>query len=265
MKKPKIKLLSGNKKKDSQIENIFFAGQHLDIVFNIDSSTPIVRAAIVHECRYASKEMIVSQTQPQILPSFREYQMDLTALVKEELDKKHRMGLSSQIIKFLKDYQLSDHVKEDAILVSYTPPAKKINIRAAFRLEPSAKLELQGKLTYKGVEFLCGQSYKIHDISNTGVGLIIPKTIGDKKNPLKSILVDESALIELDLLDFTKEDHRITISGEILVVRKNVDYNKKSEFIGTKFSSIDRDFEKVLSKFIHEAQLYERRATTNLS
>lgn len=249
-------------KKEYTVEAIFRPGTKIEIVFDIDSTIPVVRKSRLHECDSNTHEMILSQTNPRILPSFRYKSMSLTTLVHEELNVQFRAGIESRIIHFLKDYQLSDSQHESAIIVKYQTSIQKMNIRSAFRLEPTAKFDIGGKLIFKGVTYHAGTDYKIHDISNTGIGLMIPKQTNHGQNALKYIDIKDKALIELELVDFTSNNKRVTLSTEIVIVRKNIDYNPKSGFIGIKFAAADRDFERILGKFIHEVQLYERRMAT---
>ncbi len=245
--------------KKYSVEDIFRPGIRIEVVFNLDSSTPVVRTSTLHDCRFNSEDMVISQTRPQILPSFRYRQMDITTLVSEELNRKFRAGLNCRITKFLKNYKLSDKIREDSILVKYYPPLRKLNIRAAYRVEPSASMKIGGKLLYKEKEYVCNGHYKIHDISLTGIGLLISKKFDKGINNLRNMSVKQKAFIELELIDFNSDGNSVTVSAEILTVRVNTDYNKSNGFVGAKFSSSDPKFEKVLGKFIHEAQLYERR------
>lgn len=252
-------------KKEHTIERVFRPGVKVDIVFEIDSISPIVRSANLHECRYRTNEMVVSQTQPQILPSYKSKRMDITVLIQDELNERRRFGVPCNMLKFIKDYQLSNSVKEDSIVVKYRLPIEEVNIRSAFRLEPSTKLEIGGKINFQGNTYHAGVDYKVHNISNTGIGLIIPKHAEKKrKSLLQRMRIDEKAMIELDLLDFSREPGRVIISAMIMIVRKNIDFNKKSGIIGLKFSEVNREDERILGKFIHEAQLYERRMLSRM-
>ncbi len=157
------------------IERLFRPGNRIEVVFNIDDLAPVVRTSTIHDCNHDSSGMIISQSNPKILPSYNYQTMDITALVIQELNRKFRIGLQSKIVKFIQNYQLSKDTKEDAILLKYSPKPRVVNIRAAYRLEPKAKLEIEGKLLHKDKEYESGKHYKVHDSSVTGGGLIVHK------------------------------------------------------------------------------------------
>ncbi len=126
--------------------------------------------------------MIIAQTTPQIFPSTSFDQMHVTTLVKKELAQKFRVGYKCEIKNFLSNYKLANNNTIPAIQIQYHLPPIELNIRSAFRLKPTAKHEVLGKLIFNGKSYFSGKDFKVFNISITGIGFLIPKTIKGKIN-----------------------------------------------------------------------------------
>ncbi len=251
-------------KKNYTVEDIFKPGKSIEVVFDIDSFAPIVRSSIIYECNYTASQMIISQAQPQILPSFSQKQVDITALVEEELGRKFRSGIKCKIAKFLKEYRLARDNISSAILIKYTPELKKVNIRSAFRLEPNEKYKVEAKLLFDGNHFDSGRDLTIRNISFSGIGLLIPRRLKEKKNKLLEITKDSEVNMELNLIEKIEEEKKIVITSNIDIIRIHPQFNSKSGFLGAKFTSLSTKEEETLSKFIHDAQMYIIRKSNRL-
>ena len=237
------------------ISDIFRPGTAIDVVFHVDEDIPIVRSSIIHDCDYKKLQMIISQTTPRILPSFKDNTMSVTTIVEKELNERFRCGIQTTITEFLSDYTLTDQVKESAILITYEMPAKKVNIRSAYRLEPGYGYKVSGNIVFRGEAYPDGKFFTIKDISFTGMGIKCPVQMKNKGNPLFTAEPGENASIEIQLETPDASSPNVTISSEITIVRKKLTAAKKIFFLGMKFSSLKENYERILSKFIHEAQI----------
>jgi len=238
-----------------KISDIFKPGIGIDLVFNKDEDFPVVRSSIIHDCDYKTSQMIISQPNPPILPSFEYKTMSVTAIVKKELNETFRYGIKANITKFLPNYVLSDQTEDNAILIHYDTPGDKVNIRSAYRLEPGLGYKVSGTIVFKEEAFPSDKFFKIKDISFTGLSITGPVNKGRKANPLFSANVGEAASIDLRLVSPDKSAPEASISSDVVVVRRKLTATKKMFFLGMKFTHLSEKHETLLSKFIHEAQI----------
>jgi c-di-GMP-binding flagellar brake protein YcgR len=247
--------------KNAQVKDVFKPGTSIELVFNIDSMQPIVRSAILYDCDYASSQVTVSQTRPMILPSASFQQMHMTTLVHTEYNRKFRTGIDCRILEFLNNYKLSGSATERAVLIEYAPPLTLVNIRSAFRLEPNERYQVEGVIKWHGDTYRSEEDFTVANISFTGIGILVPIRSGGEKNRLLEMETTARATIELKLIRKASDPGKLTISSVIRSVRVYPRYNTKKGYLGAKFSNLSDKDEEALSKFIHEAQLYDIRKT----
>ena len=254
---PKPMQKSSKNKRDAtlNIDDIFKPGIGIDIVFDMNADFPVVRSSMIHDCHYNTSQMIISQPNPPILPSFKYTTMSVTAIVKKELNETFRYGMNAKITRFLPNYVLSDRTRDNAILVHYDAPGDKVNIRSAYRLEPGLGYKVSGTVVFKENAFPSEKFFKVKDISFTGLSITVPVNKGGKANPLVSAKVGEAASIELQLVSPDKSSPGVSISSDVIIVRKKMTATKKMAFLGMKFTPLPERHETLLSKFIHEAQI----------
>ncbi len=238
-----------------KIDEIFKPGTVIDVVFDIDADVPIVRSSIIHDCKYEKSQMIISQPYRPILPSFQYNTLNITTVVEKELNEKFRCGIHVEIKKFIADYAISNQVKENAILIAYKTPVEELNIRSAYRLSPGFGFKVQGIITFKGNKYSSKDYFKVKDISFTGIGIICVTRLKDKTNPLFSADIGEDALTELQLTYPSGKSSTVKIESKINIVRKKLTANNETFSLGIKFLSLAIEHERLLSKFIHDAQL----------
>lgn len=243
-----------------QIEDIFIEGKRIEVVFNIESVAPIVYPTEVFRCNYENAKMLLYQTRPKILPSFRYESMDLAILQTLELNRKLRVGLPCRIVQFLDKYKVSETFTEDFFLVEYTPPMKKINLRSTFRLRTSYRYVVEGNFRINDTIYASGKDFNVQDISVSGFGLLVPKQIGKRSNPLLNLDIGTEFDIQLMLKDSQSPDSEFKISTGIKIARKMMSFNVKSGFLGAKFSELKAIEQERLFQFIHDAQIYEIRS-----
>ena len=242
------------------IEDIFKEGKRLEAVFNIESRTPIVYPTEIFKCNYESSVMLLYQTRPKILPSFQYESMDIAVLLTLELNRKLRVGLPCKISKFVNNYQVSERIKEDFFLVEYSPPMRKINLRSTFRLRTSYRYVVGGNFNIDDAIYVSEKNFMVQDISVTGIGMLVPKTIGKRNNPLLKLEMGQEFKIQLRLKDVKSPNSEFKISTRVKITRKMMSYNAKSGFIGAIFIELEALEQERLFQFIHDAQIYEIRS-----
>ena len=243
-----------------RVESLFRPGTRVDVVFNSKSMIPDVRAAVIYECNHDLLQMVISQTRPKIDPSFEFNEMDITVLVEEELNQKNRNGLGCIILRYLKDYMISEQTTENALLVEYFLPIKEMNVRSAFRFEPDNMFTVEGVIDAGEKQYVSGRDFKVKDISFTGIGLIVPNYLKQEhKNFLLEMEKGEIVGITLKLIENTSGENEIMVSSEVEVVRLAHTLNPKNRLIGMRFTKLSQKDEESLSRFIHNAQLNKIR------
>ena len=245
---------------EDKIENIFVEGKRIEAVFNIESKAPIVYPTEIFKCNYESSVVLLYQTRPKILPGFQYESLDIAILLTFELDRKLRVGLPCKIAKFINNYQVSERIKEDFFLVEYSPPMRKINLRSTFRLRTSYRYVVKGNFSIKDSLYFSELDFMVQDISVTGIGMRVPKTIGKKNNPLLNLEIGQEFRIQLRLKDVNSLDSEFKISTNVTIARKMMSYNDKSGFIGARFIELEALEQERLFQFIHDAQIHEIRS-----
>ncbi len=247
---------------ETEIRNPFTPGTGIDMVFNLDSLTPTIRSSIIFENDEQENRLIIAQPTPVILPSFRFGKLHITTLVKDDRGGKSRLGVPCRIVKFMDDYRMSRDNRVPSILVEFTPPVLETNIRAAFRLSPNPTFNIVGKFIWNGVSYISGTDFKLHDISITGIGLIVPSKVKNKRNPLRELKYGTVLKIGIALL--ADGETPSTFTTRVTVARVNPNHGDQTSFVGLKFHNLEREVELLLGKFIHEAQLHGIRQISGL-
>jgi hypothetical protein len=231
----------------------------IEVAFNLDSPVPIVLPTNIYKCNYESKRMLIYQTHPAVLPSHKYQSMNIATLIEKELNRMTRLGLKCHIVKFLNNYQISDHVTENFFLIEYAPPMQKINLRTTYRLRTSYRFNVEGRLYFKGTPFESGNLFTVQDVSVTGGGLLVPKKIGKKENPVLKIPLNESMKMDFTLIQADTQKKPLKFTTTIETTRKVMSYNAANAFIGVRFDNLKDEDQERLFQFIHDAQLYEIR------
>jgi c-di-GMP-binding flagellar brake protein YcgR len=244
---------------EEAISDIFMPEARIEVAFNIDSELPIVLPTNIYKCDYESKRMLIYQTRPEILPSFKYDTMDLTALFEKELGRMLRVGLRCRSEKFLNSYKINEQVRENLVLVQYFQPMRKVNLRFAYRLRTSYRYNVQAVIQKDDTAYESGSWFTVQDISVTGIGLQVPKMIGKKENPLLNIPMNTRLDIRITLETDDSKGQPYQISTEIGITRKVMSYNVKSGFLGGRFTALAPEHQETLFQYIHAAQRYEIR------
>lgn len=239
-------------------------GMGVDLVFDLDSLSPSSRPSIVFDCDNKKRWVVVAQPTHRLGLDSKDRQMHISSLIRGELSSKVRLGYSCKILKILNGFKLANRGKADALLFEYFPPIIEINIRAAYRFHPNPTHDVMGKLIYNDEMFYSGRHFKFHNISLTGVGLLIPKKILKKLNPLIEIHSQSRGKIGIILKQTEESDSIETIDCEFEVIRTNYSFNERSGYAGCTLINLRPEHENILNKFIHNAQLHEIRKFNRL-
>ncbi len=230
-------------------------GTGVDLVLNINSLSPSSRPSILFDVDETKRQVIVAQPAQRIDLITPIKEMYISSLIHKEPLSKARVGYACRLLDIIDRYQPANKDKADAVLLEYSLPLMEINIRSAYRFHPNSSYDVIGKLVYKNEMYYSGQHFMIHNISINGVGLIIPKKISEKRNPL--IDITQSSHEKIGIILTNKAENSIeTIDSDITVVRTDMEYNEASVFVGCLMTSLPSNCESVLNKFIHNALLH---------
>ena len=239
------------------VQKIFRLGKNIDLAFDHDSMHPIVRSTTINECDYENKSIVIAQATPAILPSYKEKNTKMTTMIASKKDDRMRVGMNCSINRFLNEYQLSAGEKERAVVLNYTLPISRSNIRGAYRIQPNKKYNVKGKIVIDGRPLHSGKAFRIKDISGTGVGLPIIRT-AKKSNPLLNATKGKEINMALTLVDLIR-DRSLNIETNIQVIRNRRYTNETDGFIGGRYTEVRPGDEDRLFQFIHDAQSYDIR------
>ena len=240
-------------------------GTGIDLVKNLHSLSPTSHASVIFEANPDKHTLIVAV--PGIahakVPD-SSVQLHVTTMVHLDSGKKKRVGFPCEVIKAIPEYRLSNGNVTPALALSHSMKSEDVNVRAAFRFSPTASHEVLGKLVIANHEFFSGTHFRICDISTTGLGLVIPRTLNKMKNPLTALETGRMAKMGIVIRDHSQEkEHIDSLDTAIAAVRVNRRFNELSIFVGWRFTKIESKSEEILSHFIHNAQLHEIRRITH--
>ncbi|WDP88947.1 MAG: PilZ domain-containing protein [Desulfobacter sp.] len=237
-------------------EKIFLPSVGVDLVFNMDTDTPISRASIIYDADYKNKTITIAQPNPALTPNTAFDQLHLTTIVHTG-QRRTRIGINCLPVKFIENYPLANRTTTRALILQYTLPASETNIRSAFRLAVSTSHTVKGKLLYNQKDFFTVKDFRVKDISFTGLGIVVPKKRGKAVPVLAGLRVGTLLPMGISLVDNKKETPLATFPLKVKVVRVNQNYSETHILIGMRIQGITPENEELLIKFIHEAQIAE--------
>ncbi|TWI68907.1 hypothetical protein LZ24_02381 [Desulfobotulus alkaliphilus] len=241
-------------------EKLFSPGRGIDVVFNLNSLSPLVRASIIYDATHKKNELIIAQTTPRILPNTSFDEMHVTILVMGEKREKKRLGLKCKISGIRRDYALSKDTKEEAVFIEYMGKISEVNIRSAFRMSPGKNYSIFAKMILKDREYTFGKDFSILDLSITGIGIVVPKKNADRANPL--LKTETGTTFTLGMALKHSEDEKVIIEKVACIAsiaRINNHFNENAALVGLQFLKMKPESEEILSRFIHHAQLDQIR------
>ncbi len=246
------------------IEKTYIPSVGVEIVFNLSSLNPSSMPSIIYDVDHARQRIVIAQPLIPIKPNTAPKEVHLTTLIKGETDNK-RVGIKCKLIEFDNHYKLIGNNTVGAITVEYEPGVVDTNIRAGYRLPLSKKHKIGAKLNYKGTDFYSPKDFAILDISLSGIGIVIPKTINKgKRNPLNSIQRGANAKVGIILIDEGSAEQSITIPAIIKIARVDNNHTETKILAGTKFVGLKPSMEEDLNKFIHTAQMEDLKRLSGI-
>ncbi|HCY84338.1 MAG TPA: hypothetical protein DHV36_04300 [Desulfobacteraceae bacterium] len=239
-----------------EIDKIFLPSVGVNLVFDMDSLTPVSRSSIIYDTSYGDKTITIAQPIVPVTSETRFDQLHLTTIVHFK-QRRARVGLACKPVKFIDQYQLANNSVTKALVIQYKEPPIETNIRAAFRLPLSQRHNIKAKLLFNGVEYFTARDFKIKDISFAGMGLVVPKKFGKKTNPLTEVKLTTPVPVGMILVDKNEKDPVGTFPVKTKVVRLNPNYSESHMLVGLRITAIMPESEDLLNRFIHKAQIDE--------
>jgi len=247
-----------------EIENIFLPSMGVDLVFDMDSLTPVSRSSIIYDTDYNNNTITVAQPIVQVTGDTKFDTLHLTTIIHTR-QQRVRIGIPCKPIRFIDQFQLANRSVTKALVLEYYPPAIETNIRSAFRLPLSQRHSIKAKLIYNKKEYFTARDFKIKDISFAGMGLVLPKKIGGLTNPLIAMPSGTKMPLGMILVDKDQKEPIGKFPVKTRVVRANPNYSETHALMGLKILAIAQEHESLLNKFIHNAQISELKRLSKRS
>lgn len=245
------------------IKTIFAPSKGVDLVFNMHSPAPTSRSSIIFDAHFNDNTITIAQPFVPVSPKTQFDTLHVTTTVTGR-QKRIRVGMACQVERFIDHYPLAGNAVSKALVLRCTPPVVETNIRSAFRLPLGSRHIVRGKLIFRETEFYTAADFKIRDISFAGMGIMIPKKVKAKPNPLCRLEYNDILPMGLVLVDTRKKDPVGTLQVKTKVKRVNTDYTQTHILAGLKVIQITRDSESLLNRFIHDAQIDELKRLSAL-
>jgi len=235
------------------ISRIFCPSRGVELAFDLNSLYPTAKSSIIHDTDHDNQRIVVAQPMAPVTPgAAAEKEMHITTLLKTR-DRAVRLGIKCRPVSFNNNYRLSGKVTVGAITLHYTLPVFETNIRSAYRLPISKKYAISATMTHKDETYTSGKEFFIRDISVTGLGILIPRTVGGVVNLLSRADVKEEAAVTLTL--FHDKEKIDTIPVKTAFARIDSRYSDSTALAGLNFTKLQPAHEDILHRFIHNAQI----------
>lgn len=241
---------------DFDVKKIFFPSVGVNLVFNINTDFPISKSSIIYDADFKEQTITIAQPIVPVTQNTPFEELHLTTLV-DINQRRLRIGVRCRPIKFISNYPMTDGLPVKAIVLQYQLPAIETNIRSAFRLPMTGRYAVKAKIVYNKQEYRTPGDFKIKDISFSGLGLVILERKKKRSTPLSALKIGTEMIMGLALVDRDQPGAIATFPVKIQVVRINMNYSETHTLIGLKITSITRENEEVLNRFIHTAQIEE--------
>lgn len=237
-------------------KDIFSPSAEVCLIFDIDSSSSHSTISIIYDIDTSKNIITIAQPIQNLSKKSFFDKLHITKLIYQSF-KKIRVGLKCIPVKFIDEYKLKDGNIVPAVLLKYRLPITQVNIRTAFRLPLGKQHSTKGKILYNDCEYYLSKDFSIRNISSQGLGFLAPKIKNTKLSPLAKIKLNEHITIGIILMDANEDKLFGAIPLKCEIIRINYNYSKKYIFIGVKFIRLKKKYEKILNKFVHNAQINE--------
>lgn len=245
------------------IKKIFAPARSVDLVYNMHSPAPTSRSSMIFDADYSNNTITIAQPFVPVSPGTEYDTLHVTTVVPGR-HQQIRVGMACRVHTFIDRYPLAGNAVSKALVLQCDLPVFEFNIRAAFRLPLGSRHLVRAKLLFWETDFYTAADFTIQDISFAGAGILIPKIVGTKTNPLTRLEHNDILPMGLVLVD-TKTDHPAgAFAITVQVKRIHAEYSKTHLSAGLKIIRITRDNENLLNKFIHDAQIAELKRLSTL-
>ena len=241
---------------DFDVKKIFFPSVGVNLIFNINTDSPISKSSIIYDADFKKQTITVAQPIVPVTPNTPFEQLHLTTLV-DINQRRLRIGLQCSPTQFISNYPMANGTSVKAILLQYQLPAIETNIRSAFRLSMTCRYSVKAKIIYNQQEYRTPGDFKIKDISFSGLGLVILEKKKKRNTPLSELKAGTEMIMGIALMDRNEPGIIGTFPIHIQVARTDTNYSETHTLIGLKITNITRENETVLNQFIHAAQIEE--------
>jgi hypothetical protein len=241
---------------DFEVQSIFQPSVGVDIVFNINSTTPYSRSSIIYDTDFKNQTIIIAQPLTPLSKNTQFNELHLSVIIHER-NRKLRIGIPCKAFSVIDHYTLANDEKVPAVKIKYGLPAREINIRSAYRLPMTPKFIIKGKILFQNLEFYTSRDFSIRDISLAGIGIIVPKKKKKGLNPLLQLQRKDKLRMGVILINMDVNEPVGTLPLTVQVARVNSKYSESYCLVGLKIVALKRESESILNKFIHDAQVAE--------
>lgn len=230
----------------------------------MNSLSPYSRASIIYDIDFDNEAITIAQPLTPFSKNTAFKELHLTTIIHAK-NRKIRAGVECSHFKLIDQYALANKTNVPAVLLKYELPIKETNIRSAFRLPLSTKHIIKGKILYNNLEYSSSRDFSVRDVSLTGLGLIAPKKRNNNLNLLGEIKPNEEILIKIVLINMDQDKPVGTLPLKAQIARVITDYSSTHLLMGLKILNLESNYETILSKFIHDAQIDELKRMSRIN
>lgn len=242
----------------------FSPGANIEVIYNKESISPVIRNSIIYECDLTAQSMVISYVNPESEYGLRFDSIDIAVQCPDSAGRKTRKGVNIVANRKITNYPVSDKETGEALLVRFTLPVESIGLRcdrqfyrcdcSAFSKYIEAEVELHDHF------FISGQDFSISDISITGIGLVFfddAPLYRIIKNLTESNDKGTISFRFYDPSNYPEDPHVVT--ADFLIMRKNFCARGACCNIGLRFTDIGVSEGSQLNHFITILQLEEKK------
>lgn len=262
--KPESDTVTESKNPECYYDFPFSPGAKVEVIYNKESISPVIRNSIIYECDLTAQSMVISYVNPESEYGLRFDSIDIAVQCPDHDGKKARKGVNIVANRKITNYPVSDKETGEALLTRFTLPVESIGLRCDrqfYRCECSAFSKyIEAEIEIHDHFFISGQDFSIQDLSITGIGL---KFFDDA--PLYRIIknltdTNDNGQISFKFHDpsnYPEDPHIVT--AEFLIMRKNFCAREACCNIGLRFIDIGVTEGSQLNHFINILQLEEKK------
>ncbi len=248
---------------ESKVETIFFPSTGVELVLNLNSLHPSILPSIIYDADFSKQTFIIDGSIQFVKSSTKFKEMHITTLIQRN-GIKQRVGLRCIPTGSSDKYKLSNGKNISVIKLKYALPVLETNIRSGYRLSLNNRFMVKAIIKENEKEFHSSKDFTVKDISLSGMGILIPKKLGNRVNPLTKIKIYHQTKIKTTLIQKESVKPADELTTDIEVRRINTYFNDFNFLAGLKFINLEPENEEKLNQFIHQAQIDELKKFSGL-